>query len=202
MSCLASVLSWYASKQQRHFFWTFARFSPAAVGFFSLLWLRGTQEAHRYITTHAWIPAELCGTCSGRSKPLSLASNHGIAFRPARANQARANPKNVSKFFIFSPLMLFLKYHNSCERLGNQGTTAAALQAFPFVTATNGASKCGFMRVCACACVCLSVIVASYSSRKQDHSFRNKGANNIFLFFFILATVCCLLLLLCAYITP
>ena len=108
-------------------------------------------------------PSSAARALDGRS-PLSLASNHGIAFRPARANQARANPKNVSKFFIFSPLMLFLKYHNSCERLGNQGTTAAALQAFPFVTATNGASKCGFMRVCACACVCLSVIVASYSS--------------------------------------
>ena len=39
------------------------------------------------------------GTCSGGSKSRTLANNHGIAFRPARANQAHANPKKT----IFPP---------------------------------------------------------------------------------------------------
>ena len=78
-----------------HFFWACACFSLAPVDLSSRVWLRGTQEARRYITTHVWIPAELRGTCSGRSK-RNLASSRGIAFRPAsRANQAHANPQTA-----------------------------------------------------------------------------------------------------------
>ena len=36
------------------------------------------------------------GTCCGGSKSRTLANNHGIVFRPARANQAHANPKKNS----------------------------------------------------------------------------------------------------------
>ena len=45
-------------------------------------------------------------------------------------------------------LLLFLKNHSSCQRLGSHGTIAA-LQAFSFVTATNGVGS----RACVCACV-------------------------------------------------
>ena len=38
--------------------------------------------------------AKVRGTYSGGSKSRKLVTNHGIAFRPARANQAHANPKN------------------------------------------------------------------------------------------------------------
>ena len=131
-------------KYQMHFFFFFlvARFSPAPADLFSRFRLRGTQEARRYITAYAWIPPELRDTCSGHSKSLNLASNRETAFRPARGNQAHENPKSFIFFirFIFSPFFCcFVKYHTSFERLGSQGTTTA-LQAFLFVTATNGAS--------------------------------------------------------------
>ena len=64
---------WYVPPNA-FFFFTWVRFSPAPVGLFSRFWLRGTREAHRYITTHVWIPAELRGTCSGRSNSRNLAS--------------------------------------------------------------------------------------------------------------------------------
>ena len=47
------------------------------------------------------------GTCSGGSKSRTLANNHGIAFRPARANQAHANPEKqrsicaTRNFYLF-----------------------------------------------------------------------------------------------------
>ena len=75
-----------------------------------------------------------------------------IAFRPARVSQVHANPQDI--MLSISPLLLFLEYHNSHQRLGSHGTTAA-LQGFAFVTATNGVSKCRFvsMRVCrVCHC--------------------------------------------------
>ena len=105
----------------------------------------------------ACIPRCKCGSrpsgaCSRRSKSRNLARNHGVALRPARANQAHTNPETSFLIFHLS-LLLFLKYHSSRPRLGSHGT-AAARQAIPFVTATNGASAYGFvsMRVCACHC--------------------------------------------------
>ena len=55
-----------------------------------------------------WALAKVRGTCSGGSKSRKLVYNHGVAFRPARANQAYANPKNRAQFlphvfFSFSP---------------------------------------------------------------------------------------------------
>ena len=95
---------------------------------------------------------------------FKVVSNRGIAFQPARANQANANPKNdTKKKNVSISLMLYLKYHSSCQRLGSQGTTAA-LQAS--VTATNGASAFGFVSVHVGVCV----ITGSYSSRNQEHS--------------------------------
>ena len=80
-------------------------------------------------------------------------------------------------------------YRISHQRLGSHcfGATAA-LQAFPVVTATNGAS----VRVCVRegACLCMRVILGSYSRRNQDHSSQSLGkarTRNFSFSFFILA---------------
>ena len=39
-----------------------------------------------------WAPGGLCGACSGRSKSQNLLSNHGVAFREARAEQDNGKP--------------------------------------------------------------------------------------------------------------
>ena len=78
------------------FFFTFARFSPAPVSLFSRSRLRGTQGGRLYTTAQVWVPAGLLGAYSGRPKARNLASNRGIAVRPASANQAHANPKNAN----------------------------------------------------------------------------------------------------------
>ena len=60
-------------------------------------------------------------------------------------------PKKLFLFLFFHPsLLLFLKHHSSCQRLGSHGTSAA-LQVFPVVTVTTCASSCGFESVRVCA---------------------------------------------------
>ena len=131
-------------------------FSLPATHIFSRSRLRGTQGARLYTTLQVYVLAGLRGARSGRSKSRNMASNRGIVFRPARGNHAHRNQKQIVTIFFFSffllPLMLFFKYHSSYQRLDSRGTTAA-LQAFPFVTATAGASACGFVCVRVCACV-------------------------------------------------
>ena len=63
---------------------------------------------------------------------------------------------------------------------GSHGTTAA-LQAFPFVTATNGASAFGFVSLRVCVCV----IVGSYTKVGTTNSLKNTGATQHFFSFFI-----------------
>ena len=80
-----------------------------------------------------------------------LVSNHRIAFRLGEPSRSMETP-NCLLFCFFSffhhcfVLLLFLKYDSSPRRLGSGGTTAAARQAFPFVTATNASSAC--VRAC------------------------------------------------------
>ena len=83
------------------FFCGIQNFSLTAEGLFSRSRLRGTQGARLYTTAQVWVPAGFRGACSGRSKPRNLASNRGIGFRSARANQAHAKPKNVISFHFF-----------------------------------------------------------------------------------------------------
>ena len=73
-------------------FGTFARFSPAPVGLFSRSRLRGTQWGRLYTTAQVWVPGVLRGACFGRSKSRNLASNHGVAFRGAGAEQDNGKP--------------------------------------------------------------------------------------------------------------
>ena len=100
--------------------------------------------------------------CKCESRPASVPRALGVQSReiwqvttgslsdqlePTRPMQ----PPKMSFFASFHlSLLLLLKPHSSRQRLGSHGTTAA-LQAFPFVTATSGASACGSVNVRVCA---------------------------------------------------
>ena len=76
-----------------NFFWTsfFLLFRP---GVFSLALGYGACRIPCEHWVQVWALAKVSGTFSGGSKSRKLVDNHGITFRPARANQAHANPKN------------------------------------------------------------------------------------------------------------
>ena len=59
----------------------------------------GICGGRSFFQLQVWALAEVRGTCAGGSKSRKLASNHGIRFRPPRANQAHGNPK---QFFEIS----------------------------------------------------------------------------------------------------
>ena len=67
-------------------------FSLPDAGLFSRCRLRGTQGGRLYTTAQVWIQAGLRGACSGRSKSRNLGSNHGVAFRGARAERDNGKP--------------------------------------------------------------------------------------------------------------
>ena len=146
-----------------------------------------------------WVPAGLRRACSGLSKPPSLASNRGIAFRPAintcRTNQAHANMQTLRRTLFSSSFHLsaavFVEHHSSRQRLGSHGTTAA-LHAFPFVTATNGASS-----VCVRGCHCR--ILQQYVGTRN--SLKNRGAVQLLLNSIPFSLCCLMLPLLCLYRT-
>ena len=83
----------------------------------------------------------------------------GIAFRPAKANQAHANPKNVDFFFIVSPLsaaVFEVPQQPSKAIVGSHAIyNSRASKIKHFVTDTNGASACGLLRVRVCVRVSL-----------------------------------------------
>ena len=71
-------------------------------------------------TVQVRVPAGLRGACSGRSKSLNVATNHGAAFRRARADQAYGNPQRV--FFLSCALLVLCTricyvYHTSPQTL-------------------------------------------------------------------------------------
>ena len=110
---------------------------------------RGPPVHHGASVGPAWVR----GACSGHSKSRNLASNRGIAFRPARAT-----PETSSKQKI-TPQQL---------PMARQPRLTAALQDFSFATTVNGASACGFVSVRVCACV--HIASSSYISRDQEHN--------------------------------
>ena len=104
-------------------------------------------------------------------------------------------PKLILLFFhhlfvLFFALQLFLMYQNSPQRLGSRGTTATALQVFPFEAVTNGASVC--FCVFACAITDPTEKGISNTVSRTDVQFHS----------FCCAVLCCLRLLLCTCITP
>ena len=122
---------------------------------FLLLSVVGQAGGSREHWVHVWALAEIRGACSEGSKSRTLVNNHGIAFRLARANHAHANPKNKAQFppqviLSFSgspPHVIFSFFVSGCCCYD----TTAALQAFPFITATNGASACWLVSMRGCA---------------------------------------------------
>ena len=72
------------------FVFIFTCFSPAPVGLFSRLGCGARRGA--VCTRRVWVPGRLRGACSGSSKSQNLASNHGVAFRGARAEQDNEKP--------------------------------------------------------------------------------------------------------------
>ena len=83
-----------------HVLTKFACTSPPSAGLSSRFLLRSMHKPRPYTVTHVWAPAELRGTCSGRSKSSELALFRWIAFHPARAEHVHGNPK-LSCFSFF-----------------------------------------------------------------------------------------------------
>ena len=102
-----------------------------------------------------WALAKVCGTFSGGSQSRKLVNKHGIAFRPATANEAHANSKNKSEFLPHVNLSLsrslthviFSFFVPGCCCYG----TTAVHQAYLVMTPTNGSSACGLVSMRACA---------------------------------------------------
>ena len=83
-----------------------------------LLSVTGHAGGPREHWVQAWALVKVRGTCSRGSKSRNLANNHGIAFRPPRANKAHANPQNQSSIsatgnILFFRLWLLLLRYNS-----------------------------------------------------------------------------------------
>ena len=104
----------------------------------------------------------------------------GSLSAPPEPTRSVETPK-VS-FFIFLPLLLFMKYHSSPHRLGSHGTTVG-LPYFPFVTATNGASVRVSESVRVCHCRVLQQCERGTVSRREVQ-FQGGGGS-------LLLAVCC-----------
>lgn len=152
---------------------------------FSRSRLRVIEGAPSVLYTHVGTPARLRGARFGISKSRLAGSFRGADCHRARAKRFHRNPKlSVLFFFIFYchcvAQLLILQHHSSSspQRPGSHGTTAAALQHFRSVKATNGAC----MHVCA--------RVSSYDPTAVGTS-KNRGSISAFLhlhlFFFSLA---------------
>ena len=116
----------------------------------------------------------------------NLASDRGIAFRPAGDNQAHANIQNVI-LFIFTALCCCFPSTTAASRLRLPRYKSRASSLCSFVTATYGVSACGFVSLHVCACV----IAGSYSSRKHRNSLQNRGVVELLLVCHFRCAVCC-----------
>ena len=99
----------YVYYQMHNFFaYLHALLGRLAPGRFSRSRLRGLQARRVDTTAQVWVPAGLRGAHSGRSKSRDVASDHGIAFPQARANQIHGSPQIVIRtsffLFVFPPL--------------------------------------------------------------------------------------------------
>ena len=112
----------------------------SAAGLFSRSRGRGTQGPRVYTPEQDWSPARFRGACNGRSKSRGAGSFRGIAFRRARAEQVHGNPKLSFCHFTYAVSEVPQQSPKARSRC-----TTATVQAFPLVTATDGA----------CACVCV-----------------------------------------------
>ena len=113
-------------------------------------------------------PGALRGACSGRSKSRALASNHGIAFRRARGNQAHGIPQTATFCFVFSPLLLSLKKYRSGPHKARQPRQNRRASSFSLY---DSHERSLFLCACASMRVCIS-----YSIRNLKHSLQKRGA--------------------------
>ena len=155
------------------------------MGLFSRSRLRGTHGARLHTTVQVWAPGGFLGACSRCSKSRNLASNRRIAFRPAGANQAHANPKNVrKKKEKEKPCCCFCVPQQM--RKARQPRYNSRAISFS-LTATNGTCACRFVSVRGCVCA----IAGSCSSRNQEQS-RGQSCHSTFLArFHFCHTLCC-----------
>ena len=181
------------------FLFAFACPALPAAGLFSRSRLRGTQAPRVYTTSQVW----------ARSAPWRVLWAFKAAaswlfsrdrFPPSQSQARPWKPQTDLKKYIFcSPLLLFLKYHSSRQRLGSHGAKAV-LQAFPLVTATNGASACGFASVSACACVCVFCSILQQAVKTKNTADSLNERCNFSFSLFLFCYICCLPL--CTCITP
>ena len=73
--------------------------------------------------------------------PFQPATPPGFSSQPHREGLGPTSPMQTLKvpYSFSTSVLMFLKYHSSCQRLGSHGTIATT-QVIPFATATNGAS--------------------------------------------------------------
>ena len=103
-----------------------------------------------------WVPAGFHGACSGRSKLRNLASNHGVAFRGARAEQDNGTYVSKYNFRFFRPAAVSPASTTPVLLLCNVYFDATTVQLqprfklLPSVTAMSSA----YAGVCDCVRVC------------------------------------------------
>ena len=188
-----------------HFFCTAATFYFPTEGLFSRALGCGTRRGQGACTLHASLT-------SGRAPwPALWAFKVATSWLFSRdrfpSSQSQASPwkpHTVQIVFLFFTVLSLcccsLKHHSSPQRLGNHDTAAAALQAFPFVAATNCASACVCVcvrvrvrvRACACACACVCVLLCVIHTIGTRNTLKKRGAISALLcYFLICCTDCC-----------
>ena len=132
------------------FFFTLARFSLAPVGLSSRSRVQGTQGGRLYTTAQVLVPSRLRVACFGRSKSQDPASNHGIAFRGARAEQD--NRKPTCQRFCSTAV-------KSSLLCGSHGRRAVSRQVCVDHSTAYACLLCAMIRVRVFRCVRVCVLV-------------------------------------------
>ena len=153
-------------------------------GSFLVLSAAGDAGGLRVHTAQVWAPAEVRGTCSGRSKSRNLASNHGVAFRGVRAEQDDGKPTyqplcpNNTRFKL-SPLL-------QRQTLTTMRAWTTTMRVWTLLMRTYVCCACV---TCVCGCAGLICAFVCWNPTCQ------------FFCFFLFCSACCLLLLLLLYMS-
>ena len=128
------------------FFSHIGPFFPSGRGSFSSLGCGA--RGSRVLTGKVWVPAVLRGSCSGRSKSLELASNHGTAFRRAKLRKTmKTTPYKVSARLLLYGIMSVSHRATSSQALYLVAATIQQQQHMKL------ASFCDDHGLCICVCV-------------------------------------------------
>ena len=154
------VSSVSSSMYQLRFFSTWATFSVAAAGLSSSSQLRRTQGA-RANTRRSFGHGR---ACSGRSKSLDLASNHGIVFRPAERSKAMETPIPGTRGIHFCWLCYSMCY------MSHTSPQNAYIWTQPRCNSSRSSSLSfcdSHEQQCFCVCGCVRVCHRTYSRTVQ-----------------------------------